>query len=109
MIRSREPRPTARPTPRRPARPRRARRKPMASTIVPCIWLDDAAEEAAETYRRIFPGSRKAAVSHYPEAADNPAGRPRGSVLTIELELAGQRFTLLDGGPQFRPNPSISF
>lgn len=81
----------------------------MANTIVPCVWMDGGAEAAAELYTRLFPGGRRIAVSHYPEAMDNPGGRPRGSVLTLELELGGQRFTLLEGGPIFRPNPSISF
>lgn len=78
-------------------------------TIVPCLWLDDQAESAAAFYSRIFPRSRTLAVSHYPTASDNPAGRPPGSILTVEAELAGQRFTLLNGGPQFTINPSISF
>jgi predicted 3-demethylubiquinone-9 3-methyltransferase (glyoxalase superfamily) len=81
----------------------------MANKIVPCIWLDERAELAAKTYARLFPSTRTVAVSHYPESMDNPAGRPRGSVLTVEIEVAGQRLTLLDGGPMFRPNPSVSF
>jgi predicted 3-demethylubiquinone-9 3-methyltransferase (glyoxalase superfamily) len=56
-----------------------------------------------------LPGGRLTATSHFPASAGNPAGRPPGSVLTAELELAGLRFTLLNGGPQFRPNPTISF
>lgn len=81
----------------------------MVQRIVPCIWLDGTAEAAAETYTRLLPGGRTLAVSHYPASTDNPAGRPRGSVLTVEVELAGLRFTLLDGGPLFHPNPSVSF
>jgi predicted 3-demethylubiquinone-9 3-methyltransferase (glyoxalase superfamily) len=77
--------------------------------IVPCIWLDDQAEQAADFYVRTFPGGRITATSHYPESADNPGGRPRGSVLTVEFEVAGQRFTALNGGPVFVLNPSISF
>jgi predicted 3-demethylubiquinone-9 3-methyltransferase (glyoxalase superfamily) len=80
-----------------------------ASPIVPCIWLDDQAEQAADIYVRTFPGGRVVATSRYPESSDNPGGRPRGSVLTVEVELAGQRFTLLNGGPMFVPNPSVSF
>ncbi len=34
---------------------------------------------------------------------------PRGSVLTVEFEIAGQRFTALNGGPIFKLNPSVSF
>lgn len=77
--------------------------------VVPCLWLSDQAEEAAAHYLRAFGEGRVVATSRYPETLDNPAGRPRGSVLTVELELAGRRMTLLNGGPRFRPNPSISF
>ncbi len=77
--------------------------------IVPCLWLDDQAEEAASFYTDVFAGGRVLAVSRYPESFDNPSGKPRGSVLTVEIEIAGQRFTLLNGGPIFVMNPSISF
>lgn len=78
-------------------------------TIVPCLWLDDQAEQAASFYTKTFPDGRVTAVSHYPESFDNPGGKPRGSVLTVDFEVAGQRFTALNGGPQFVINPSISF
>jgi predicted 3-demethylubiquinone-9 3-methyltransferase (glyoxalase superfamily) len=77
--------------------------------IVPCIWLDDQAEQAARFYTDTFPGGRTTATSYYPASGDNPSGKPSGSVLTVEFELAGQRFTALNGGPQFTINPSISF
>jgi predicted 3-demethylubiquinone-9 3-methyltransferase (glyoxalase superfamily) len=77
--------------------------------IVPCLWLDDQAEEAARFYTRTFPGSRTTAVSRYPASFDNPGRKPRGSVMTVEVELAGQPFTLLNGGPVFTINPSVSF
>jgi predicted 3-demethylubiquinone-9 3-methyltransferase (glyoxalase superfamily) len=77
--------------------------------ILPCIWLDDRAEEAAAFYVGAFPGGRVTATSRYPESFDLPGGRPRGGVLTVELELGGRRFTLLNGGPGFVPNPSVSF
>ena len=77
--------------------------------IIPCIWFDDQAEPAAAFYTRIFPRGRITAVSHYPASSDNPSGKPRGSVLTVEFEIAGQRFTALNGGALFVLNPSISF
>jgi predicted 3-demethylubiquinone-9 3-methyltransferase (glyoxalase superfamily) len=77
--------------------------------IVPCLWLDDQAEAAAAFYARTFPQGRVTAVSRYPVSFDNPGGKPRGSVMTVEVELAGQPFTLLNGGPQFTLNPSVSF
>ena len=77
--------------------------------IVPCLWLDDQAEQATAFYVRTFPGGRVTATSRYPSSIDNPSGRPRGSLLTVEFELAGRRFTALNGGPLFKLNPSISF
>lgn len=77
--------------------------------IIPCIWLDDQAEQAAAFYVRTFPAGRVVATSRYPESFDNPGRRPRGSVLTVDFEVAGQRFTALNGGPMFVLNPSISF
>lgn len=77
--------------------------------IVPCIWLDDQAEAAAALYTRTFPGGRETGRSYYPEAGANPAGKDPGSLLTVEVELAGQPFTLLNGGPMFKPNQTVSF
>jgi predicted 3-demethylubiquinone-9 3-methyltransferase (glyoxalase superfamily) len=77
--------------------------------IVPCLWFDDDAEAAAGFYAAGLPGGRVTAVSRYPESRDNPSGKPRGSVLTVEFEVAGQRFTALNGGPLFVKNPSVSF
>jgi predicted 3-demethylubiquinone-9 3-methyltransferase (glyoxalase superfamily) len=79
------------------------------SKIIPCLWFDSEAEEAAAFYVEAFPDGLIAATSRYPESNDNPGGRPRGSVLTVEFEVAGQRFTALNGGPMFVMNPSISF
>jgi predicted 3-demethylubiquinone-9 3-methyltransferase (glyoxalase superfamily) len=80
-----------------------------ASPIAPCIWLDDQGEQAAAFYTKTFPRGRILAKSLYPETSDNPSRRPRGSVLTVEFEIAGRRFTALNGGPIFKANPSISF
>jgi predicted 3-demethylubiquinone-9 3-methyltransferase (glyoxalase superfamily) len=79
------------------------------NNIIPCLWLDDQAELLADFYTKLFPEGRIVAKSYYPESADNPPGKPRGSVLTVEFEVAGQRFTALNGGPMFTINPSISF
>jgi predicted 3-demethylubiquinone-9 3-methyltransferase (glyoxalase superfamily) len=77
--------------------------------LVPCLWFDNQAEAAARFYTGAFPNGRVTAVSHYPQSGDNPSGKPPGSVLVVELEVAGQRFTALNGGPHFTINPSISF
>jgi predicted 3-demethylubiquinone-9 3-methyltransferase (glyoxalase superfamily) len=69
------------------------------NTIVPCVWLNAQAEEATDFYAKIFANGRIVATSHYPESFDNPGGKPWGSVLEIDFEIAGQRFTALNGGP----------
>lgn len=79
------------------------------SPIVPCLWFDDQAEEAASFYTKTFPRGRIGAVSHYPESVKTPSNKPAGSVLTVDFEVGGQRFTALNGGPAFVKNPSISF
>ncbi|MCY1219088.1 3-demethylubiquinone-9 3-methyltransferase [compost metagenome] len=78
-------------------------------TIVPCLWFDDQAEAAANFYVGIFPNSRITAMSRYGEAGREVHGREPGSVLTVDFELDGQRFTALNGGPAFRFNEAVSF
>ena len=77
--------------------------------IVPCLWFDDQAEAAASFYETHFPEGRVLAVAHFPRSGPNPPNKPPGSVLTVDFSIAGQRFTALNGGPSFRPNPSVSF
>lgn len=62
------------------------------SPIVPCIWLDDQAEAAAEFYLAAFRGGNVDAVAHYPESAPNPSGRPPGSVLTVDAYPWSERY-----------------
>ena len=78
-------------------------------TIAPCIWFDGQAEQAAAFYVQNLPAGRVTATSRVPESTDIPGGQPPGSVLTVEFEVAGLRFTALNGGPRFVLNPSISF
>ncbi len=80
-----------------------------ADRIVPCIWLDDHAEAAASFYTAAFPEGHVDAVARYPRSGQNPSNKPPGSVLTVDVTVAGQRFTLLNAGPRFEPNPSVSF
>jgi len=79
--------------------------------ISPFLWFDDQAEEAADFYTSIFKNSRVGNILRYGEEAArvSESGRPVGSVLTIEFEIAGQKFVALNGGPQFKFNESVSF
>ena len=83
----------------------------MATTqrISPCLWFDDQAEEAAEFYVGIFEGSRVVSILRYGKAGFEVHQRPAGSVMTVDFDLDGQRFTALNGGPLFRFNEAISF
>jgi predicted 3-demethylubiquinone-9 3-methyltransferase (glyoxalase superfamily) len=83
----------------------------MASTprIVPSLWFDNEAEEAATFYTGIFKNSKIRNITHYGEAGFEIHKRPAGSVMTVEFEIAGQPFTALNGGPFFKFNEAISF
>jgi predicted 3-demethylubiquinone-9 3-methyltransferase (glyoxalase superfamily) len=77
--------------------------------ITPFLWFDNQAEEAAKFYTSVFKNSKVGRILHYDETSAKAAGRPAGSVLTIEFEIGGQKFTALNGGPEFKFNESISF
>jgi predicted 3-demethylubiquinone-9 3-methyltransferase (glyoxalase superfamily) len=77
--------------------------------ITPCLWFDDRAEEAARFYTAIFENSKILTLAHYGEAGKEVHGKSEGSVMTVEFELEGQKFTALNGGPMFKFNEAISF
>ena len=77
--------------------------------ITPFLWFDHKAEEAVNFYTSIFKNSKIGKIARYDEAGEKVAGRPAGSVMTIEFELEGQDFIALNGGPQFKFTEAISF
>jgi predicted 3-demethylubiquinone-9 3-methyltransferase (glyoxalase superfamily) len=77
--------------------------------ITPFLWFDHQAEEAAKFYTSVFKNSKVGKTLRYDEPSAKASGRPVGSVLTIEFEIEGQKFTALNGGPQFKFNESVSF
>lgn len=79
--------------------------------IIPNLWYDDQAEEAANFYVSLFNNSKIGKITRYPEAAEEVSGKPKGSVMTVEFELEGQTFLALNGGklPGFEFSPAISF
>ncbi len=76
--------------------------------IAPCLWFDTQAEEAARFYAGIFRGSKILRISHYGKEGHEIHGRPAGSVLAVSFELEGQKFTAMNGGPQFKFSEAIS-
>jgi predicted 3-demethylubiquinone-9 3-methyltransferase (glyoxalase superfamily) len=77
--------------------------------IMPCLWFDTQAEEAAKFYCSVFKNSKLGTVSHFPNAGQDVHGKPAGSVMTAEFELDGQPFLALNGGPQFKFDEAVSF
>ncbi len=77
-------------------------------TITPCLWYDTQAEAAAHFYISIFENSKITRILRYGPAGYEIHGKPAGSILTVEFELNGQRFTALNGGPQFKFSEAIS-
>jgi predicted 3-demethylubiquinone-9 3-methyltransferase (glyoxalase superfamily) len=77
--------------------------------IIPCLWFDDQAEDAASFYVSIFKDSAINKITRYGKEGFEIHGRPEGSVMTVEFTLNGQVFTALNGGPFFKFNEAISF
>jgi len=77
--------------------------------ITPFLWYDDKAEEAANFYVSIFKNSKVLSVTRYADEVAQVAGRPSGSVMTVEFELEGQKFVGLNGGPHFKFTEAVSF
>src|SRR5919199_6717439 len=75
------------------------------TTLTPCLWFDTEGEEAAKFYISVFPNSRIVETAYYGSAGP----RDEGTVMTVEVELDGQRFVALNGGPDFTFNEAISF
>ena len=65
----------------------------MKQKITPCLWYNGQAQEAAILYCSVFANARITAQSP----------------IVTSIDVAGQSITLLDGGPMYQPNPSISF
>ena len=73
--------------------------------ITPFLWFDNNAEEAMKFYASVFKNSKIGKVSRYPEGSPGPAG----SVMTASIQIEGQEFVLLNGGPVFKFTEAISF
>ena len=77
--------------------------------ITPFLWYDNNAEEAAKFYLTVFENSRINKTTRYDDESSKAAGRPAGSVMTIEFELDGQKFVAINGGPHFKFTEAVSF
>ncbi|WP_181350291.1 VOC family protein [Thalassobacillus sp. CUG 92003] len=71
-------------------------------TIVPHLWYEKEAIEAAEFYTSIFPDST---ITNKTILQDTPSG----DADLVSFELWGEKFMAINGGPFFKFNPSVSF
>ena len=77
----------------------------MEHKIIPNLWFDTQAEQAASFYCSIFKNSRILSTTRYPEGGPGPVGE----VMTVDFELDGERFVGINGGPQFPFTEAVSF
>lgn len=61
-------------------------------SITPFLWFDDQAQQAAEFYVSVFPGSRI--------LEDSP--------MMTRIQLGGSEYVFFNGGPQFALNEAFS-
>lgn len=73
--------------------------------VIPFLWFDDQAEEAARFYVSIFRNAKISSIARYGDGGP----RPKGTVMTVSFEIEGEEFTALNGGPEFTFSPAISF
>lgn len=76
--------------------------KTNAQKIVPHLWFDKEAREAAEFYCTVFPDSR---ITNVTTLHDTPSGDND----VVSFEVWGYSFMSISAGPLFKFNPSISF
>lgn len=76
--------------------------------LIPHLWFDDRAEEAARFYTNVFSDARILRTVRYPASLTAVSGKPAGSVMSVDFEIEGQRFVALNGGPAFTFSESVS-
>jgi predicted 3-demethylubiquinone-9 3-methyltransferase (glyoxalase superfamily) len=75
--------------------------------VIPFLWFDTQAEEAARFYASVFPRARLGEIRRFPAGARGP----EGSVMTASFELDGQSIVALNGNQRhaFSPASSLLF
>ncbi|HEX3980994.1 MAG TPA: VOC family protein [Acidimicrobiales bacterium] len=74
-------------------------------SITPCLWFDGDADAAVDHYISIFPNSSRSGGG----GGGSDDGGDEGSTLMVSFELDGKPFQALNGGPDYRFTPAISF
>lgn len=81
--------------------------------IVPNLWFNGNAKEAADYYVSVFPDSKIVSIEYYPDSTEEGLADFQrdlaGKVLTIEFEILGMRFVGINAGPEFTLSEAVSF
>lgn len=70
--------------------------------IIPHLWFDKQAKEAAKFYTSSIPDSKITRISTL-------QATPSGDTDIVSFELSKQKFMAISAGPLFKFNPSVSF
>ena len=73
-------------------------------SLIPFLWFESQAEEAARYYAGIFPGGKLGAITRFPAGAIGP----EGSVMTASFEIAGHELVALNGNRRHAFSPASS-
>lgn len=73
--------------------------------IVPHLWFNTEAKEAAEFYVAAFSDFNNTNIINTTVLHDTPSG----DAMTVSFQLSGHEFMAISAGPMFKPNPAISF
>ncbi|MBK7105101.1 MAG: VOC family protein [Ignavibacteriae bacterium] len=79
------------------------------NSITPNLWFDKTAEEAVNFYTSLFENSKIGNSQRYGKEGFEFHQMPEGTIMTMEFELAGQKFLVLNGGPIFKFSDAVSF
>ena len=85
----------------------------MVQKIVPNLWFDGNAKEAADYYVSVFPDGRVITTEYYPDTVSDGLADFQldlaGKVLTVDFELLETRFVAINAGPEFKHSEAVSF
>jgi predicted 3-demethylubiquinone-9 3-methyltransferase (glyoxalase superfamily) len=80
----------------------------MNKPIIPFLWFDNQAEEAALLYTSLFKNSGIDSISRYGKEGFEIHGQKEGTAMVVNFNINGQSFSALNGGPIYQFNESIS-